>query len=240
MTKRGLSGGSLKWIALLSMLVDHFCVVFYTESILYGRPLFSKDVYIVLRLVGRLAFPIFAFLLAEGFRHTHSVKKYLFRLFMFGLLSEVPFDLAFRRTCVDWTYQNVYFTLFLGLLALWLWDRVTRGNPSQCGAGRVLLGLLCIAAAAAAAELGNTDYGAWGVLVIVAMTLLRELTWLRDLLCGCFLLASSPFEIAALPSLILFRFYSGERGRQIKYLFYVFYPAHLLLLTLLSRLLYKQ
>ena len=152
--KRGLTGGALKWIALLSMLIDHFAAVFYVGSFLAGAPLFSRGLYYVLRCIGRLAFPLYAFLLAEGFRHTRSVEKYLLRLLLFGLLSEIPFDLAFRRTWMHWDYQNVYFTLFLGLLAVWMWERATRGCPARCGAGRVMLGLLGIAAAAAAAGWG--------------------------------------------------------------------------------------
>lgn len=239
MVRRGLSGRALKWIALLSMLVDHFAAIFYVGSLIYGEtPAFSPGVYYALRLIGRLAFPLYAFLLAEGFRHTRSVDKYLLRLFLFGLLSELPFDLAFRRTWMDWSYQNVFFTLFLGLLAVRLWDRVTRGDPARCGTPRILLGLLCIAGAAAAAKLCRADYGAWGVLVIVSLSLFRERLWVRDLLAGCFLLGSSAFEVTGLAGIALFHFYNGQRGRQAKYLFYVFYPAHLLLLALLCRALY--
>ena len=112
MIRRGLSGSALKGIALVSMLIDHFAAVFYMGSVVYAGKLFMPySMYIALRLVGRLAFPLFTFLLAEGFRHTRSVEKYLLRLFLFGLLSEIPFDLAFRRTWMSWDYQNVFFTL---------------------------------------------------------------------------------------------------------------------------------
>ena len=239
MTKRGLNGSALKWIALLSMLVDHTAVALYFYSSMNGSPLFTRNAYYALRLVGRLAFPIFAFLLAEGYYHTRSVKKYLLRLFVFGLVSEVPFDLALRMSWIDWEYQNVYFTLFLGLLAIFLWDRLTRGDPSGCGPGRILLGLLCIVGAAAVAELGRTDYGKWGVLIIVSMGLFRNTAWLRDLLAGGLLLAANLLEAAAFPDFILFRFYNGKRGKQAKYLFYGFYPVHLALLGLLCRIIYR-
>ena len=127
MKKRGLSGSALKWIAVISMLVDHAAVVFFVASREVGRPLLSADLYIVLRCIGRLAFPLYAFLLAEGFFHTRSVEKYLLRLFLFGVMSEIPFDLAFRGVWLEGTYQNVYFTLALGLLAVWLWMRSTGG-----------------------------------------------------------------------------------------------------------------
>ena len=238
MSRRGISGSALKWVAVLSMLVDHFTIIFFHGSAMSGTPLISIGQYYLLRGIGRLAFPIYAFLLAEGFYHTHSVEKYLRRLLLFGLVSEIPFDLAFQGSWLDLSYQNVYFTLFLGLLAAWLWQRLTCGDPSSCGAPRVLGGLFCIAAAVAAAAYGQTDYGAWGVLVIVSMVLFRDMKWMRDLLSGCFLLGSSALEIFGFVDFALFRAYNGQRGRQSKYLFYVFYPAHLLLLTLLCRMIY--
>ena len=238
MTKKGLSGSTLKWIAVVTMLIDHFAAVFYVGGRLAGKPPFSYESYLLLRFIGRLAFPIYGFLLAEGFRHTHSVKRYLLRLFLFGLVSEVPFDLAFRRSWFDPSHQNVFFTLFLGLLAVWLWTLATRGDPDQRGAGRVLLGLLGIGAATVAAQYGHTDYGAWGVLVIVSMALFGKSEWQRNLFSGCFLLGSSALEITALLDFVLFHFYGGQRGRQPKYFFYLFYPLHLLILALLCRVLY--
>ena len=236
--KRGLNGSALKWIAVLSMLVDHFAVVFYFGSARVGNPIFSAGQYYILRGVGRLAFPIFAFLLAEGYHHTRSVEKYLLRLLLFGFVSEVPFDLAFQNAWLDMSYQNVFFTLFLGLVAVRLWDLLTCGDPESCGALRVLAGLLCIVAAAAAAELGETDYGVWGVLVIVSISIFRETEWLRDLLSGCFLLGSYPLEVVGFADFILFHFYNGKRGRQRKYLFYIFYPAHLLMLVAICKAIY--
>ena len=238
MLKRGLSGSMLKWIALLSMLIDHTAVVFMYGSAAAGRQAFSSALYYALRCVGRLAFPIYAFLLAEGFYHTSSVKKYLLRLLLFGMFSEIPFDLAFNFTWIDWSYQNVYFTLFLGLLAVWLWECATGGEPAHCGAGRILLGLLGIAAATATAGLFKTDYGIWGVLVIVSFALFRNREWQRNVLAGCFLLGSSAFEAVGLVDFVFFHFYNGRRGRQAKSFFYVFYPAHLFLLWLLRRLVY--
>ena len=238
MTKRGLSGSALKWIAVISMLVDHAAVVFFVASREVGRPLLSADLYIVLRCIGRLAFPLYAFLLAEGFFHTRSVEKYLLRLFLFGVVSEIPFDLAFRGVWLEGTYQNVYFTLALGLLAVWLWMRATGGEARSCGAGRVLLGLLGVAAAAFVAWLGKTDYGAWGVLTIAAMVILRRSEWKRDLFVGAFLLGSNMLEAVGFIDFVLLHFYNEERGRQPKYFFYLFYPTHLLVLALLSRAVY--
>ena len=240
MLKKGLSGSSLKWIAVFTMLIDHFTAVFYFKSYFAGRQLFSNDVYMILRGVGRLAFPIFAFLLVEGYFHTRDVKKYLLRLFLFGLVSEVPFDLALRLSFVDWGYQNVYFTLFLGLLAVWLWDLLTQRDVRRCGPVRLLLAIGAAAACAALARLCRTDYGLWGVLTAVSFAVFRDREWLRALAGGTCLLAVSKLEAAGFPDFLLFHFYNGQRGRQPKYFFYLFYPTHLLVLALLCRAVYRH
>ena len=119
------SGTALKTIACITMLVDHIgasCIEAgiltpgldagtLSQDTLSAYPLYRLDM--VLRFTGRLAFPLFCFLLVEGFVHTHNVKGYLGRLVLFGLLSEVPFDLAFFRTPFDPSAQNVYWTLAL-------------------------------------------------------------------------------------------------------------------------------
>ena len=126
----GLSGTALKYIACITMLIDHIGASCIEAGILLpalaagaascgGIPvstLLAADR--VLRYIGRLAFPIFCFLAVEGFLHTHDVKKYVRRLLLFGLLSEVPFDLAFFRTPFAPQHQNVYWTLALGVLAM--------------------------------------------------------------------------------------------------------------------------
>ena len=94
MNKKFLSGAVLKWIAMITMLIDHFACSFYMASYSCGRPIFSYDLYLILRAIGRAAFPIYCFLLVEGFLHTRNVHKYLFRLLCFGIVSEVPFDMA--------------------------------------------------------------------------------------------------------------------------------------------------
>lgn len=125
-----LSGTALKTIACITMLVDHIgasCIEAgiltpgldigtLSRDTLSAYPLYRLDM--VLRFTGRLAFPIFCFLLVEGFVYTHNVKGYLGRLVLFGLLSEVPFDLAFFRTPFALDHQNVYWTLALGVLAM--------------------------------------------------------------------------------------------------------------------------
>ena len=146
----GLSGTALKYIACITMLIDHIGASCIEAGILLpalaagaascgGIPvstLLAADR--VLRYIGRLAFPIFCFLAVEGFLHTHDVKKYVRRLLLFGLVSEVPFDLAFFRTPFAPQHQNVYWTLALGVL-LWQGSSALK-RKTACPAGRGLCG----------------------------------------------------------------------------------------------------
>jgi hypothetical protein len=229
--KDGISGSVLKWIAMLSMFIDHAAAVLVEAGWLAGLRAVSYNGYLVLRGIGRLAFPIYCFLIAEGMLHTHNVKRYLFRLGVFALISELPFDLAFRRSFFTLNYQNVYFTLFFGLLALSQWQWMTQRKGFYAAWWRQALGALFIAALAWLAEFCRTDYGWQGVVVISLMYLLRQRPVARDLGSLAVLYTSSTLELAAFPDVVLFRLYNGERGRQSKYFFYIFYPAHLLLLA---------
>lgn len=136
--KKGISGSTIKMIAVAAMLIDHIAAALLTRLLIVRGILeinASDDMTMVMqwlaenaglyyitmamRMIGRLGFPIFCFLLVEGFQKTRSVKKYALRLGLFALLSEIPFDLAVSGTVLEFGYQNVYFTLVLGILALW-------------------------------------------------------------------------------------------------------------------------
>ena len=101
-----LNSYQLKCIAIITMLIDHIGAVLFPENL-------------VLRYIGRISFPIFCFLLAEGFYHTKNVKKYMMRLAVFAVLSEIPYDLAFRNTYIEFTRQNVFFTLLIGVVMMY-------------------------------------------------------------------------------------------------------------------------
>ncbi|MBQ6403239.1 MAG: hypothetical protein IJI27_04985 [Oscillospiraceae bacterium] len=244
--KRTLDGAALKWIALISMLLDHIGYVLVAAWIrASGRTAALTALYYGLRGVGRLAFPIFCFLLVEGFVHTRSRAKYLLRLLAFALVSEIPYDLAFRRTLFYLGKQNVFFTLVLGLLAVWAWQTLIEGkNERGFSLWRAAGACLAACGATAAAHFLHSDYGIYGVLLILAFYPAREEPWLRDL-CAALVLAAMVFlggvwkpELFGLLALPLLHCYSGERGRQSKWFFYVFYPGHLLLLYLLHRLIW--
>lgn len=232
-TRRGLSGTALKTIACVTMLIDHIGASCLENGFLSApaAPAGLAALDLVLRLIGRLAFPIFCFLLVEGFVHTHDVKKYIGRLFLFGLLSEVPFDMAFFKTPFHWGNQNVYWTLALGVLAMALLQKSEDADGNAAWTGR-LAALAC----AVVAQLAGTDYGAIGVALIVALYLTRN-----DRRYQCIIGAGMMlFEITAPLAFVLLWFYNGERGRcpqWAKWAFYGFYPVHLTLLALVTNLL---
>ena len=241
--RRSFSGTALKTIACITMLVDHIgasCIEAgiltpgldvgtLSRDALSADPLYRLDM--VLRFTGRLAFPLFCFLLVEGFVHTRNVKGYLGRLVLFGFLSEVPFDLAFFRTPFYPGAQNVYWTLALGVLAMAGLRRFEKENGLPGWQGLVWAGG-CAALALAA----GTDYHAIGVLVICALYLTRA-DRKRQCILGAAMMA---WELTAPLAFVPVWFYHGERGfcpRWAKWAFYLFYPVHLTVLAAVTNLL---
>lgn len=244
--KSGLSGSVLKWIAILTMLVDHTGAVFLeygllpkvAKSVLAGHSMdylvedyhFWVSVNFILRSVGRLAFPIFCFLLVEGFLYTKDVKKYALRLGVFALISEIPFDLAFNKSVLELSYQNVFFTLLIGLLVLWGTDSIKKKLPDHL----VLLQYLVPVFGILLAEFLQTDYSGFGVLLIFLLYEFRNNRQLQCILGAAYTLFNS---LTACISFLFIWMYNGKRGKQLpKYFFYAFYPAHLLLLFVLRQL----
>ena len=228
-----LSGTALKRIACLSMLLDHIGASLLENGLFRCSAIDPRLVGLdqLLRLVGRLAFPIYCFLLVEGFVHTHDVKKYVRRLFLFALISEVPFDLAFFRTPFDFSAQNVYWTLALGVLAMAGLKRFEKPDGSASWKG-----LLCAAGCTLAALLACTDYNGIGVLIICALYLTRG-DRKRQCIVGAVLFA---WELTAPLAFVLVWFYNGQRGRctpAMQKVFYWFYPVHLSVLAAVTNLL---
>ncbi len=217
-----MDGTVLKLIACLSMFIDHLGAVCFSEMMGF-------------RIIGRLAFPIYCFLLVEGAVHTHDMKKYILRMGIFALISEIPFDLAFYHRLVYTGHQNVFFTLGLGLLAIWFLE-----HPIEhLDIPDVLYKLLVIIAAGLIAEFFNTDYGFTGIAVICVFYYLREQPQLKYPIAAILLAAMGGVEVYAVLVLIPILLYNGRRGRQKKvmqYGFYIFYPAHLFLLAVLYHL----
>lgn len=137
--RRGINGTTLKIIALVAMFIDHFAAVILENKqalLMNAAHLDSLDEQvawvtshpmwtfgpIILRLIGRFGFPLFVYLLVEGYTHTRSVKKYALNLAAFAAISEIPFNLGFENKLFYPGYQNVFFTLLLGLLCIWAMD----------------------------------------------------------------------------------------------------------------------
>ena len=249
---KGLSGFWLKMIAVITMLIDHSAATIMERYMManglgfYGGMGFDRwqIAYLIFRGIGRMAFPIYCFLLVEGFTYTKSRSGYAVRLGIFALISEIPFDLAFQRSFFDMSYNNVFFTLFIGLLTImmldWIRNRPYFTDRCKSGASWFFATLLrCIAMTAvimvmlAAAEIAlHTDYGASGVAAIVLIYLLRKHPQ-TGFAASVILLGlwSSILEFLAILMMVPIHFYNGTRGKQMKYFFYAFYPVHLLILV---------
>lgn len=225
---RGLDGGALKGIAAALMLTDHVGAILLPEVL-------------ALRCVGRLAFPIFAFFIAEGYAHTRDFGRYFRRLAILAVVSEIPFNLE-NGAVFDPARQNVLFTFCLALLTLRGLEALGRergfGRWAGCG--------LVLAAGFAAGELLRTDYGGWGVVTVALLYLCRDgkyaKLWLLLAMAavnglGMESLAmpvfggEMPIQIFAVAALPMIWLYNGQAGpKGLRRAFYVFYPAHLLVL----------
>lgn len=207
---KSLNTFTLKMIAIVSMLTDHIGYVFFPGAHIF-------------RIIGRLAFPIFAYCLVEGFIHTSNVKKYLFRLGIFALISEIPYDLAITGNLLEFEHQNVFLTLFLGLLTL-LFITKSQNIMIQYGIVAFLI-LLC--------RFLNTDYSNIGILIICVFYLFRERQVEKLLLVGLiFAVLTGGIQLYACLALPLIAMHNGEQGPKLKAFFYLFYPVHLLIIFL--------
>lgn len=150
MSDRGLSSFELKWIAIFTMLTDHVGAVLFPE-------------YRVLRGIGRISFPIFCFLLVEGFHYTHDRKRYFERLLLFAFLSEIPFDLAVFGKCFAPQHQNVFFTLALGILMMSFLEQ-----KYELKSRAMILVIMILAVVL------RTDYSVEGLFIIYIFYMFRE------------------------------------------------------------------
>ena len=222
---RILDGTSLKLIAMISMVFDHVGDIFFPGAL-------------CMRMIGRLAMPLFSFCIAEGYAHTKNKQRYLLRMGVFALVSEIPFDLAFESR-VGLGHQNIMLSFFLAILALMLFDRI-RGEGKEHAAGKTLLGILCVCAMAVLALVLRADYTLFAVLAVFLFYVLRNRHPLLRCGVGVGFLALTRtvgYYRATGLSLIPLLLYNGKRGRGLKWLFYAFYPGHLLLLYLLKTVL---
>lgn len=232
----------LKIIALLTMTLDHAFKIF--SGVLPGLSIsipgqITLNLTAAIACIGRVSFPIFAFFTAEGCRRTANRRFYIRRLFLFALISEIPFDLALMGRSFL-THQNVLFTLGLGVLSSDIYEMQKQRHCTLAG----LLPVLCLTVLA---ELTRIDYGGFGVLLVFILYLCPEKNTSAAAMLGMILLYYArqfPFSNITPSALLnwglpllftalsvpLILCYNGQRGRGLKQFFYIYYPAHLLFL----------
>lgn len=217
MNKKKYDASDLKIWALFTMFIDHVGAVLIENTYLYNIESFQM-LDICLRLIGRIAFPIYAFLLVEGFLHTSNLKKYMGRMAIFALVSELPFDLAIYGK-LSFAHQNVFFTLLIGLL-------VMKGIEMAGENKGFMFGI--ILAGCVLANVINVDYSYIGVLLIILLYVFRE-EHKRRCIIGAVLFS---YEITSIFAFIMMYYYTGNKGemKMPRFVFYGFYPVHLLLL----------
>lgn len=219
---RVLDGTELKIIAMISMVFDHVGDMFF--------PALTWP-----RMIGRLAMPIFSFCIAEGYAHTKDKKKYLLRMGLFALISEIPFDLAFEGR-IGLGHQNIMLTFFISILALRLFDLLRGERDPETGryrAGSTVLAVAAVAAMAVLALLVRADYTVFAVIAVFLFYVFRDRhNAIRSGVGVAFLSLTRTvgYYCATGLSLIPLLLYNGKRGKGLKWLFYLFYPGHLLLL----------
>lgn len=209
----------LKITAMLSMLCDHIAFVLVpAES--------YPSLYYFMRAVGRIAFPLFCFMLVEGFIYTHNREKYIIRLAVFAVISEIPFDLSAGGGVLCWDSQNVMWTLLIGFIVMYAINK----------AGEIYIAkIFAILAGGAVAYIMHTDYSIFGVFIIAVLYIYRYNRKMGMVIMGILILSQSSIEMYAVLSIPIILNYSPDKNniRLPKYFFYAFYPAHLFILYII-------
>ncbi len=217
------------------MLIDHIGVILFPEQLIF-------------RCIGRLALPIFAFFIAEGVKHTSNKLKYFLRIFILGVICQIGYTLSevIEGTKITGIYFNILLTFAIGVLICYAWQAAIKNKK-----GFLLLLLVVLLAAAIyvysrfSYKLGfviEFDYGFMGMMLPLCAMMLDEKKYKFILFgAGLVLLSIQSIDIwyqwISLLSLPLLWFYNNERGKyKLKYLFYIFYPVHLVILYGISYL----
>lgn len=218
-----MSSFVLKIIAIVSMLFDHL-----------GYIIFNK--FSFMNCIGRLAFPIFAFSITEGYSYTRNLKKYFGRLFLFAIISQVPYMLFVTTFGGNFTL-NILFTLILGLLAITIYEKLNNK----------ILGFIFVILCAIVAQLLHFDYGWFGIAIIFIFHIFKN----KHVLMNFFFIIATFINyfykfiiylnieylgiiLFACLALIPINLYNEKKGKNLKYFLYIFYPMHLILLYLLN------
>lgn len=229
-----LSVDNLKFIAIIIMFIDHAAygllhLYMQNHSFDIDPDFYTKlnKTYEYMRNFGRIAFPIFAFFLVEGFYHTKNVYKYALRLGLFAIISEIPFDLGMYQQIIYNKHQNVMLTLFIGLVTMIIFDYIKK-IPGYSDALRAVLYICVSIAAMDIGQLTYTDYKWKGVMLVIVLYFVHEYNPFR-LIAGS---AAICWEKFAPIAFLLIYFYDETKrpSHKLKYVFYCFYPVHLLII----------
>lgn len=223
--KKTLTMRDLKLIAYVTMLIDHIGAVIVIRMLQYyhmmSLPISYESlntIYMVLRLIGRIAFPIFCYNIVEGYLKTKNFKKYILRMLIFAIVSEVPFDMALFETPFYWLYNNVIWNLLIGLICIFWSEKLARNNK--------LLEIAIFALGAALATVIKSDYYYFGVLFVYIFYASKG----NDLSRNVAMTIATIWEITAPLALIPIQKYNGEKGMATGRWLYWFYPVHFLIL----------
>lgn len=222
-----LDGSALKLIAVITMLIDHTASVLLRNNaaVLFTIGNHTLRLYTAMRNIGRISFPIYAFLIVEGFLHTRNIKRYAGNLLLFAFLSEIPWNLEHSGK-LFYSSQNVMFTLFLGLLGIWVIREYHDNWIKEAGFLVVLLTVSIFLRA---------DYGCSGFGFILMLYLLRDKKLHQAIIGSCFLSSTWIAGFAFIP----INLYNGKRGfirnTALKYAFYAIYLLHMLALYFIKQ-----
>ena len=253
-----LNDNQLKLIAAICMLIDHVTKVFYQSlafrvinpmaasgQLNYEEFLRFRWIYDPLLCgIGAIAFPIFAFAFTEGFVHTCNKGKFLGRLLLFALISELPFDLTFfsgyaQGSLFFWGHQNVFFTFAIALGGLWLLELA--GKVKQKPLAIMVQGAVVLLSCCLAEFVVKGDYEGYGVFLIIVTYLTRKnrLVQALAMLAVKLLFDRFYYPVSFLFSLALILLYNGQRGeKKMKMFFYWFYPVHIAAIGILNWLVF--
>ena len=216
-----MSGQSLKLIAMVTMLIDHIGLALFPEQLMW-------------RYIGRISFPIFAFLIVEGFVHTSDFKRYVGRILIFGIVSEIPFNMLVAGKIIDLEHQNVFFTFAIGLIMLHFIEKNTEPVLNN---GFLIIGIIF-------SIILRTDYSIYGIgLIYIFYVFKNSKITMLSFATLVSLISGGAQRFAAL-STVPIALYNGERGPKaldnkfMKYLFYVFYPLHIIVLVTIRAVIY--
>ena len=230
----------LKKIAMGTMFIDHAAVALIYNCGLDKVNPFFETLGIAMRLIGRMAFPLYAFLLVQGFLYTRDWKKYVVRVAVFAVISEIPYTLVAGKAILYPAGQNTMFTMLVGLLCMKAISGLENfarrtGDLWQFWVETVLIAGI----GGMVAELCHLDYGMYGILLLMVFYMFRFRP-AEQLMGGCavlFLMYQNFYAFAAWIAIFLISRYNGERGRKMGYWPYIFYPAHLLVLAIAGMIL---